>query len=64
MLFHVIGMKCQKCGSYNTCRTDAPENSAKNGTSEPNTSESEPSGATGDASSTPASRTGASNSTH
>lgn len=21
MLFHVIGLKCQECGSYNTCRT-------------------------------------------
>lgn len=23
--FHVIGLKCQKCGSYNTCRTSAPD---------------------------------------
>lgn len=20
--FHIIGLKCQQCGSYNTCRTD------------------------------------------
>lgn len=23
--FHVIGMKCQHCNSYNTCSTDAPK---------------------------------------
>ena len=26
MLFHVIGLKCQHCGSYNTCRAAEPEN--------------------------------------
>ena len=25
MKFHVIGLKCRKCGSYNTCRTSAPD---------------------------------------
>ena len=25
MKFHVIGLKCQECGSYNTCRTGAPD---------------------------------------
>ena len=24
-LFHVIGLKCQHCGSYNTCRTAEPD---------------------------------------
>lgn len=24
-LFHVLGQKCQECGSYNTCGTDAPD---------------------------------------
>lgn len=23
-MFHVIGLKCQECGSYNTCRTADP----------------------------------------
>lgn len=27
--FHVIGLKCQECGSYNTCRTKAPEEDTK-----------------------------------
>ncbi|XP_064626311.1 RING finger and CHY zinc finger domain-containing protein 1-like [Lineus longissimus] len=30
VLFHVIGMKCKECGSYNTCRTADP-----NGPNEP-----------------------------
>lgn len=25
VLFHVLGLKCQHCGSYNTCRTQEPE---------------------------------------
>ncbi|XP_033738055.1 RING finger and CHY zinc finger domain-containing protein 1-like [Pecten maximus] len=25
VLFHVLGLKCQECGSYNTCRTAEPE---------------------------------------
>ncbi|XP_021343549.1 RING finger and CHY zinc finger domain-containing protein 1-like [Mizuhopecten yessoensis] len=25
ILFHVLGLKCQECGSYNTCRTAGPE---------------------------------------
>uniref|UniRef100_A0A8W8N2T0 RING finger and CHY zinc finger domain-containing protein 1 n=1 Tax=Magallana gigas TaxID=29159 RepID=A0A8W8N2T0_MAGGI len=25
VLFHVLGLKCQQCGSYNTCRTQEPE---------------------------------------
>ena len=24
-MFHVLGLKCQQCGSYNTCRTQEPE---------------------------------------
>lgn len=31
MLFHVIGLKCQECGSYNTCRTGDPETSTLEG---------------------------------
>lgn len=31
VLFHVIGLKCQHCGSYNTCRTEDPD-SKMNGT--------------------------------
>ena len=26
--FHVIGLKCQECGSYNTCRTAGPDESS------------------------------------
>ncbi|WAR22768.1 ZN363-like protein [Mya arenaria] len=29
VLFHVIGLKCSECGSYNTCRSADPENGAQ-----------------------------------
>jgi RING finger/CHY zinc finger protein 1 len=25
VLFHVLGLKCEHCGSYNTCRTQEPD---------------------------------------
>ena len=28
----MIGLKCQKCGSYNTCRTGVPEDEPKSPT--------------------------------
>ena len=34
--FHVLGLKCQKCGSYNTCRADDP--SSNNMTPKPSVS--------------------------
>ncbi|KAL4236129.1 RING finger and CHY zinc finger domain-containing protein 1 [Mactra antiquata] len=40
VLFHVIGLKCQHCGSYNTCRTDDPDNKGnKTGGAEGSTSD-------------------------
>jgi hypothetical protein len=63
VLFHVIGLKCQMCGSYNTCRTEDPDSSASNKASQPNTTGSEPTGAAGDGQPT-TTTTGASNTTH
>ncbi|ELU11950.1 hypothetical protein CAPTEDRAFT_144246 [Capitella teleta] len=31
VLFHVLGLKCHQCGSYNTCRTAAPEGLTEKG---------------------------------
>ena len=39
VIFHVIGLKCTHCGSYNTCRAANPTNDSSNGnqtTHEPN----------------------------
>ncbi|XP_045159794.1 RING finger and CHY zinc finger domain-containing protein 1-like [Mercenaria mercenaria] len=47
VLFHVIGLKCQECGSYNTCRTEDPNNSASKLVSVPNGDGADSSGATG-----------------
>ena len=32
--FHVIGLKCQECGSYNTCRTAGPDESSEGASSQ------------------------------
>jgi len=30
LVFHVIGLKCKECGSYNTCRSEAPAKCPRN----------------------------------
>lgn len=37
MLFHVIGLKCQECGSYNTCRTADRDEEGATGDAGPST---------------------------
>lgn len=64
-MFHVLGLKCQECGSYNTCRTAGPDDEAGDN---PETNDSvrseEPSGSqedlSGDSTSAPKSEGGAS----
>lgn len=48
VLFHVIGLKCQECGSYNTCRTaDREENGDATETAVSDTSNGPTNGADG-----------------
>lgn len=39
IIFHVLGLKCQLCGSYNTCRAAEPDSGAGGDSDENNTPE-------------------------